>query len=109
MDAGSLKEFITIEKRVIVEDDIGNQSSEWQPYYKAYAYVNNLYGNEYWAAAQTQAQNTVVFTFRYHPLFDKLNSTEFRILHRDKEHNIKSVDNIKYANISVKIKAVAKD
>ena len=109
MDAGSLREFIIIEKRTVVEDDIGNQSSTWLPFYKGFASVNNLYGTEYWAAAQTQSQNTVVFTLRYNSLFNEVNSLEYRLLFRGKEYDIKSVDNVKYANISIKIKAVLKE
>ena len=109
MDAGSLREIIMIEKRIVVEDDIGNQSSMWLPFYKGFASVNNLYGTEYWAAAQTQSQNTVVFTLRYNPLFNEVNSLEYRLLFRGKEYDIKSVDNVKYANISIKIKAVLKE
>ena len=109
MDAGTLREFIVIEKRIVVEDDIGNQSSTWLPFYKGFASVNNLFGTEYWAAAQTQSQNTVVFTLRYNPLFNEVNSLEYRLLFRGKEYDIKSVDNVKYANISIKIKAVLKE
>lgn len=109
MDAGSLREIIMIEKRTVVEDDIGNQSSTWLPFYKGFASVNNLYGTEYWAAAQTQSQNTVVFTLRYNPLFNDVNSLEYRLLFRGKEYDIKSIDNVKYANISIKIKAVLKE
>ena len=109
MDAGMLREFIEIEKRIVVEDDIGNQSSTWLPFYKGFASVNNLYGTEYWAAAQTQSQNTVVFTLRYNSLFNEVNSLEYRLLFRGKEYDIKSVDNVKYANTSIKIKAVLKE
>ena len=94
MDAGTLREFIVIEKRIVVEDDIGNQSSTWLPFYKGFA---------------TQSQNTVVFTLRYNPLFNEVNSLEYRLLFRGKEYDIKSVDNVKYANISIKIKAVLKE
>lgn len=109
MDAGQLNGFIMIEKRIIEDDDIGNQTSKWVEFYKGYASVNNLYGVEYWAAAQTKSQNTVVFTLRYHPLFIELNSTEYRLMFKRKEYEIISVDNIKYRNASVKIKAVIKE
>lgn len=109
MDAGSLREIIMIEKRIVVEDDIGNQSSTWLPFYKGFASANNLFGTEYWAAAQTQSQNMVVFTLRYNPLFNEINSLEYRLLFRGKEYDIKSVDNVKYANVLIKIKAVLKE
>lgn len=109
MNAGTLKEYVVIEKRTVTEDDIGNQSSAWATYFKGFASVNNLYGTEYWAAAQTQSQNMVVFTLRYNSLLNELNSLEYRLIFRSKEYDIKSVDNAKYSNIMVKIKAVLKE
>lgn len=109
MNAGAYREKVIIEKNVFSEDDIGNQKPIWKEYYRGFAYVNNLSGSEYWAAVQTQSQNTVVFTFRYHPLLREMNTKEYRILHRGREYNITSIDNVQYRNETIKIRATAKE
>lgn len=109
MNAGAYREPVLIEKNGYIEDDVGNQVASWTEFYKGYAYMNNLSGSEYWEAAQTQAQNTVMFIMRYHPLLRVMNTSEYRLLHRGKEYNITSIDNVQYKNETVKIRATAKE
>lgn len=109
MNAGAYREPVTIEKSGYTEDEIGNQVAAWVEYYRGYAYMNNLSGAEYWEAAQTQAQNTVMFILRYHPLLDAMNTKEYRLLHRGREYNITSIDNVQYKNETVKIRATVKE
>lgn len=109
MNAGAYRESVTIEKSGYTEDDIGNQVSSWIEYYRGYAYMNNLSGTEYWEAAQTQAQNTVMFILRYHQLLGAMNTKEYRLLHRGREYNITSIDNVQYKNETIKIRATAKE
>ena len=71
--------------------------------------MNNLSGTEYWEAAQTQAQNTVMFIMRFHPLLSAMNTREYRLMHRGKAYNITSIDNVQYKNETVKIRATAKE
>ena len=109
MNAGAYRELVTIEKSGYAEDEIGNQVSAWEEYYRGYAYMNNLSGAEYWEAAQTQAQNTVMFILRFHPLLGAMNTREYRLLHRDKVYDITSIDNVQYKNDTVKIRATEKE
>lgn len=109
MDAGAYREPVTIEKSGYAEDEVGNQISAWIEHYRGFAYANNLYGTEYWAAAQTQSENTVMFTLRYHPLLEDVKTKGYRLIHRGKEYNITSVDNARYKNETVKIRATAKE
>lgn len=109
MNAGAYREPVTIEKSGYTEDDIGNQIPGWTVYYKGYAYMNNLSGTEYWEAAQTQAENTVMFILRYHPKLATMNTKEYRLLHRGSEYNITSIDNVQYKNETVKIRATVKE
>lgn len=108
MDAGKLRDKITIEKRTIETDEVGNQSSKWVVVYRGFASVNKLYGREYWAAAASQSEDTVVFSLRYHPIFNTVNSLDYRLLFRGDEYDIKSVDNVKHINDTVKIRATVK-
>lgn len=105
MNAGAYREPIVIEKSSYTVDEIGNQVPEWMEYYRGFAYMNSLSGSEYWAAAQTQAENTVMFVLRYHPLLEAMNTKEYRIVHRGNEYNITSIDNVQYKNETVKIRA----
>lgn len=109
MNAGAYREPVVIEKNSYSEDDIGNQVQAWTEYYRGYAYANNLSGSEYWEAAQTQAQNTVMFILRFHPLLGVMNTKECRLLHRGREYNITSIDNVQYKNETIKIRATAKE
>lgn len=109
MNAGAYRELITIEKVDIVTDEIGNQSAIRTEYFKGYAYMNNLSGKEYWEAAQSNSQDTVMFVMRYHPLLAKMNSTDYRLIHHNREYNITSIDNVQYKNETIKIRAVARE
>ncbi|WP_431188446.1 phage head closure protein [Caloranaerobacter azorensis] len=70
-----------------------------------WARVSNLYGKEYFAAAAVQAENTIKFLIRYTDGID----TDMRILFKGKQYNITSIDNIKYANKFIEIKATEVD
>ena len=87
MNAGAYREPVLIEKNGYTVDEIGNQVASWAEYFRGYAYMNNLSGSEYWEAAQTQSQNTVMFIFRYHPLIAKMNTREYRLVHRGEAYN----------------------
>lgn len=109
MNAGAYREPITIEISGYTEDEIGNQIKGWTEYYKGYAYMNNLSGSEYWEAAQMQAEKTVMFILRYHPLLGDMNTKMYRLMHRGNEFNIVSIDNVQYKNETIKIRAELKE
>lgn len=105
MNAGAYKHIITIEHQKIQVDEIGNDIPIWETYKTDYAYVNGLSGKEYWEASQTQSENTVDFTLRWKPYLDEINTVDYRIVFGGKVFNIKTVDNIRYANKNVKLRA----
>lgn len=105
MNSGAYREKITIEKCSYEADAIGNRKAVWAEYWAGFAYVNNLSGAEYWAAAQAKAEETVQFILRYTKMLDALNSTGYRIRFRGDSYNIESVDNVQYRNETVKIRA----
>lgn len=110
MNAGAYREPITIEKaNGFTTDDVGNRVTDWQEHFRGYAYMNNLSGTECWEAAQTQAENTVMFILRYHPKLSVVKARDFRLLHRGNIYDISSVDNVQYKNETVKIRATAKE
>lgn len=108
MDSGAYRELITIQKYVKGFDDIGNPSDEWKEWKKACAYVNGLSGREYWEAANVHQENTADFTFRWKRFFDSMNTKQYRLVFNGGIYNIKNIDNIKFRNKNVKIRAVTK-
>lgn len=109
MDAGAYRGKLVIQKMKSEQDEIGNPLEKWEDYKKCYAYVNGLSGKEYWEAANVQQENTVEFVFRWKPFFDMMDTKQYRILFNEKSYNIRSIDNIRYRNKTVKIRAVTKD
>lgn len=106
IQAGELRHKIVFENLEVVTADTGLQKKEWQKYYTCYCAVNNLYGNEYWAAAQQHNENTITFTTRWTKYIDYINDTKkFRIQFQSKYYDIIQIDNVLYENKVVKIKA----
>lgn len=64
MRTGSLRHYVEIHALTIIEDDIGNQTEEWAKVAEAWAAVEPLKGDEYLAAASTQAQVSHKVTMR---------------------------------------------
>lgn len=65
---GNLRNRITIQQFVSVEDELGQEvDGEWHDYKKIWADVKTMQGREYLAAAANQAENTSRFIIRYTP------------------------------------------
>ncbi len=110
INPGRFKHFITIQRKEIISDSVGNQLENWVDVKKTYAEINNLYGSEYWEAAAHNQQDTVVFTVRWSKSLDRAmrDLTNMRISFKGQFYKIISFDNIKYDNRLCKIKAVNK-
>lgn len=78
----------------------------WEDFFSCRAYVNALYGSEYWAARAAGCEDTVVFTVRYCRKIAQVRATGFRILYRGDEYKIQNVDNPQMSNTYVKLKGV---
>lgn len=102
MKSEELRHRITIEYRVVTTNENGYETEIWKEYRKVWASVSNLSGREYFEAVAVKAEETVKFTIRYTDAID----TTMRILFKDKRYNIVSVDNIKYRNRFIVIKAL---
>ena len=106
MNAGAYRDKIIIQKSTVTADAIGNRVTAWPEYYSGYAYVNNLSGSEYYEAAQTQSQETVMFVLRYHRLLESIDSKNYRVVFRGHNYNITSVDNVQYKNETIKLRCL---
>ena len=105
MEIGDLKHRIILQKFTTLVNENGFEVEAWEDYKTVWAAVSNLYGKEYYQAAAIQAEKTVKFTIRF---LDSI-TADMRILFEDKQYNITSIDNIKYANKFIEIKALEVD
>lgn len=95
---------IKIEKKIVTTSPNGIQTETWFPYCSMWASTKNLHGREFFEAQQVNAERTVKFKVRYRPglEFDET----MRILFDGKIYNITFVDNIRYDNTNIEIKAI---
>lgn len=105
MALGEWKERITIQKSTLKTDKTGNHVLFWEDYYTCFAYVNNLSGKEYWEAAQVNAQKEIFFLIRYCSETASMDTEHYRILFREQIYNITFLDNVKYQNKILKLRA----
>lgn len=102
MEIGDLRHRITLQKKATSINENGFEVETWEDVRNVWAKVTNLHGGEYFTAAAVQAENTVKFTIRYLEGVD----TTMRILFKGKQYNITAIDNIKYQNRYMEIKAL---
>lgn len=101
MAIGDLRHGITFQKLTTSVNENGFEEEAWQDYKTVWASVSNLSEREYYQAAAIQAEKTVKFLIRYIEGID----TDMRILFKGKQFNISSIDNMKYVNKYIEIKA----
>ncbi|MEQ8154496.1 MAG: phage head closure protein [Clostridiaceae bacterium] len=101
MKIGDLKHRITFQRLTSAVNENGFAVEAWETYKVVWASASNLSGREYFEAAAIQVEKTVKFTIRYTNI-----DPYMRILFQDKQYNITSIDNIKYTNKFIEIKAL---
>jgi len=81
---------IKIYKKVLTEDDIGNQIAAYKPIHpgKLWAYVRQLSAKEYFAAAQVQNKEEMLFTVNWRPDINP----HMYIEYKGRWYNIERVD-----------------
>ena len=105
MNPGELRHRITFQKFTTTVNENGFEVEEWVNFKTLWASVSNLHGREYFQAAAVQKENTVKFVIRYIPGID----TSMKILFKGNHYDITSIDNIRYENKFIEIKAVEVD
>jgi len=101
MDIGDLRHRIIFQKFTTTISENGFEVETWQDYKTVWASIFNLYGREYYQAAAVQAEKTVKFIIRYIEGID----TSMKILFKEKQYDIAFIDNIKFENKFIEIKA----
>lgn len=102
MKSEELKHRITLQAFATTVNENGFEVEVWVDFKTVWAAVSNLHGREYFEAAAVKAESTVKFTIRY---TDGINES-MRILFKGKQYNISSIDNIKFRNKNIEIKAL---
>lgn len=102
MEISALNKRITIQELKTTINENGFEIEDWIDFKTVWAGVSNLHGREYFEAAAVQMESTVKFTIRYLAGID----TSMRILFKGRYYNITSIDNIKYKNRFIEIKAM---
>lgn len=102
---GEWKERITIQRSTAGTDKAGNHVLSWEDFYTCWAYVNNLSGKEYWEAAQVNAQRDIFFLIRYCSEVAGMDTEHYRVKFREQLYNITFLDNVKYQNQTLKLRA----
>lgn len=101
MNPGELDKRITFQRLTTTINENGFEVETLEDFKTVWAAVTNLHGREYFEAAAVQAENTVKFTIRY---LEGINPS-MKILFEGRQYNITSIDNIKYKNRFIEIKA----
>lgn len=102
MEIGDLRHRITFQKLITAVNENGFEIQTWQNYKTVWSAVSNLSGREYYQAAAIKGEKTVKFLIRYVEGIDE----SMIILFKKKQYNITFIDNMKYVNKYIEIKAV---
>jgi len=105
MGIGELKNRITLQVLSSVVNENGFESMNYEDFKTVWAKVTNLHGKEYFEAAAIQKEKTVKFIIREIKGLDET----MKILFQGKTYNITFIDNIKYENRYIEIKALEVD
>lgn len=104
MKIGDLRHRISLYRSEYTSDDWGNQIEELVNVGEVWAFVTNLHGREYYAAASIQQQKEVRFVIRY--LEGVTEKTT--ILFNGSKYDITFVDDLKYKGEWLEIRAKLK-
>lgn len=102
---GEWKERITIQRSTAGTDKAGNHVLSWEDFYTCWGYVNNLSGKEYWEATQVNTQRDIFFLIRYCSEVAGMDTEHYRVKFRKQLYNITFLDNVKYQNQMLKLRA----
>lgn len=105
MNPGELRHRIKLQSLETIVNENGFEEESWVDLRTVWASIKNLHGREYFEAAAVQKENTVKFTIRYIKDLD----TSMKILFKGKHYNIIQIDNIRYENKYIEIKALEVD
>ena len=92
MTISEMRERIIFQKSTATKDKNGNRVQSWEDVYSCAAY------------AQTNSQTDMYFVVRYCSELKNIDSEKYRIIFQDEAYNITFIDNVQYANKTIKIR-----
>ena len=76
-------------------DEWGNPDEQWSDWRIIWGQRLELFGSEYYAAAQIGEEKTIKFKIRYVTFLEEVDTVKFRIIYKDKEiFDIKDTDSL---------------
>jgi SPP1 family predicted phage head-tail adaptor len=67
MKIASMRSRVTLQRKAVTTDEVGNQIETWIDYQTVWAAMAPISGREYYAASQINAEVSSKFLFRYLP------------------------------------------
>ena len=103
-----LDKIIKIQRKgTSITKPTGFKEETWEDLYnEILASANKLHGQERWAAMAVRKEQTVEFIVRYVKEIEELDTKKHRIIFNNKIFNIDDIDNIKFNNEWLKIRAI---
>jgi SPP1 family predicted phage head-tail adaptor len=95
MKLGKLKHLITIEKKLFIKNEFGEEEVSWESFVQCYASIEPLLGREYFLANQTQSDVSHKVTIRWR---DGINPG-YRMSWNDRIFDITSCLNVDEMNV----------
>lgn len=87
--AGDLRRRVSVQRRDVGQDDLGQPIETWATLFKAWADISPLSGKELMAAGAIQSAVTHEITMRYRPeLADPKTVAQYRVLYGTRVFNI---------------------
>ena len=106
VDIGRLDRRITIQKKVVAQDDLLNEAETWSDYYTCWAAVSGVSNREYFAARQQHEENVVNFKVRGCTRLKDIDKINYRIVFGDHIYDINYIDDVRFSGTVFNIKAV---
>lgn len=100
-----------IEIQVLAEtsDEIGQRVKQWATLFTPWADISALYGEEFYAAAQVNSENTMKFRIRYSKILAGYLTSELRILYSNRIFDVKYIEDYHEKHLEFIIRAVGRN
>src|SRR3712207_9361500 len=92
MKIAPLNQRVHFQIRMIVQDDIGNETSSFVELFSRWASVNQVNSDELFEVRQTKRKLQYVVTLRYDSQVAKLDTTNTQLIFQEKPFNILSIE-----------------
>ncbi|MGG6795649.1 UNVERIFIED_CONTAM: phage head closure protein [Streptococcus canis] len=94
MKIALLNQRVLFKKRVITQDDIGNETSSYTDLFSRWASVNQANSDEIFEVGQRKRKLQMVVTVRYDSEVASLDTTNTQLIFQGKPFNILSIDHV---------------